>query len=195
MAKAKYKATRVKDGEFCTLEVEVRAEDTGPVLSICGVHGRVVKRAVAKREALEYWASYFEDCPDAIIEMNRRFNRRFTSTTGAARFVVECDGEFHGLDVMIDADKRVYIGESFGQIRETIAEWFPEAIPFLPYHLNNMNAACEHQRAQGMTWITHPLNECEVCEHELGKSWIYEPLPENVIEWAKSVPNLSNVED
>jgi hypothetical protein len=39
--------------------------------------------------------------------------------------------------------------ETGGQIREELARWFPEAARWLPWHLNNLNAGCEHQDALG----------------------------------------------
>jgi hypothetical protein len=36
---------------------------------------------------------------------------------------------------------------SFGQIREHLEHFFPECAPYFEWHLNGMNAGCEHQRA------------------------------------------------
>lgn len=147
----KAKITRVRGKEFCTLEVELRAgqNDSGPELSICGVHGDVMPRSNAKKRALEYWKSHFDDDPGQIIDMNKRCGTRFTSATSAARYVLSQDGEFHGLDVMDDDGKAVMIGHSFGQITDTIVRFFPEAAPYMRWHLNNMHAGCEHQDALG----------------------------------------------
>jgi hypothetical protein len=147
---AKRKITRRKGNRFCTLEVELREDHLSrPVLSICGVEGEILKRNAAKKHSLSYWESYFEDQPGEIQSMNKRFNKRFTSARGAAKFVIATDGEFHGLDVVSEDDKEVMICNSCGQIRDSLADFFPEAIPFFQYHLNNCNAGCTHQKALG----------------------------------------------
>jgi hypothetical protein len=145
--------TRRRGDRWCRIEVALE----GDQLSICGSEGRVLKRAAAKKEALEYWRNFFDDNPDELIEMNKRCGKRFTSATGAARFVLKSDGELHGLDVTgPETGSEVYITESGGQIRETLAEWFPEVVPYLKWHLNDMNAACEHQEAEG--WAERPID-------------------------------------
>ena len=45
------------------------------------------------------------------------------------------------------------------------------------WHLNDMRAECEHQRALGWTWATHPSEPCPECGYRLGSKWLYEPLP------------------
>lgn len=139
------KITRTKDGRFCTVEIEL--EDGR--LSICGEEGRVVTSMAACEQAIDYWRSYFEDDPGAIKEMNQRMGTHFRSALTAARYVLRTDGEFHGLDATKMNDGSVRLLESCGQIVETIREWFPEVIPLLPWHLNDMHAGCEHQDALG----------------------------------------------
>jgi len=148
----KRKITREKDGRFCTVEIEI----TDGRLSVCGEEGRIVSSRVAKKQALEYWRSFFEDSPEEMIAMNKRCGTRFTSPTSAARYVLNTDGEFHGLDAHEAPDGRIRLLESCGQIRETIVEWFPEVAPLLPWHLNDMKAACEHQEAEG--WDKRPID-------------------------------------
>jgi len=142
--------TRVKGDRFCTLEIELENER----LSIRSVEGRIVSKANAKKEAIEYWKGFFEENPGEIQSMNTRFGKRLTSATGAARFVTQTDGDYHGLDIMSEDSSveqngtHVRIGESFGQ-QETLLEYFPEVAPLLPWHLNDMHAGCEHQEALG----------------------------------------------
>lgn len=45
------------------------------------------------------------------------------------------------------------------------------------WHLNDMRAECEHQRALGWTYQTHPAAECPECGYRLGTAWLYEELP------------------
>ena len=152
--------------EWCALEVEIRDVGDGKRrLSICGAAGVIVKRAEAKREALEYWESFFEESPEELKHMGERFGRKFRTARGGARFVLDTDGEFHGLEVDHESDdgKWIYIGHSWGQIREEIARFFPEAMPYFKWHLNDMR----------------PTQD--------GKSWGYEPLPPEVIAWVENL--------
>lgn len=174
---------RKKNGHFC--EVEIRL-DKGR-LSICGTEGRIERRAMAKKEALEYWRSYFEDNPEEIMSMNKRFNKRFTSSTGAAKFVLESDGDLHGIDVHAEDGNDILISESCGQICETITEWFPEVVPLMKWHLNDMHAECEHQEKRGETWNTHPDAKCPDCGYKLGSAWLKRDLPDEVIKLAETV--------
>lgn len=143
------KITRRKGNEFCTLEVELSEHDGKTRLSICGVAGEILKRNEAKRQSLEYWESFFEDNPNELIAMNERCNKRFRSAKSAAKFVLATDGDFHGLDVTEETDNEVFTCHSCGQIREELGRFFPEAIPYFQYHLNDMNAGCTHQKALG----------------------------------------------
>lgn len=137
--------TRIKGSRFCTLTITLEAGR----LSITGDEGRIIQTAQAKKEALEYWRSFFEDSPAEIQAMNKAHNKRFTSARGAAKFVLDQDGELHGLDVVRQDEKRVFVLESCGQIRGKLLEYFPEVAPLLPWHLNDMRAGCEHQEALG----------------------------------------------
>lgn len=148
----KRKFTRRRGDRWCSVEIELSEDGR---LSITGEEGHVVTRLQARKEAIAYWRSYFEDHPAEIILMNKRHNKRLTSATGAAKFVLETDDEFHGLDVVTDSGvahkNEVLVLESCGQIQETIREYFPEIAPLLPWHLNDMRADCEHQEALG--WL------------------------------------------
>ena len=78
------------------------------------------------------------------------------------------------------------------------------------WHLNNMRAGCEHQRANWgdvtarvetekgprprcQTYPTeHPdgvlTKPCEVCGYKYGSEWLYEEVPVNVLKWLQSLP-------
>lgn len=44
------------------------------------------------------------------------------------------------------------------------------------YHLNGMNAGCEHQRAEN--WQPWMLSKpCPTCEYKYGTAWLYSPIP------------------
>ena len=141
----KREITRTKQSRYCTVRIELEADR----LSITGEEGRIVTNRAARKQALAYWTAYFADERGAIQEMNERCKTRFTSARGAARYVLENDGEFHGLDATETADGKVRLLESCGCIHESVAKWFPEVAPLLPWHLNDMKAGCEHQEALG----------------------------------------------
>ena len=103
---------------------------------------------------------------------------------------------------------------SSGQNIDTIVQLFPHnkrvkriAEIWTQYHLNDMNAGCEHQRANWDTskkidyptttatagWINftkHPdgllMKPCEVCGYEYGSAWLYSPIPDEIIAEIKS---------
>lgn len=163
---------RERKGEYCTLEVEMREGR----LSICGTYGEIVTPKAARAQARDYWESYFEDAPEEIIRLGRR------TAKGAARYVLEVDGEYHGLDVDDEYGEKVYLVQGGGQIVRELNEWFPEIAHWLPYHLNDMKAECIHQEARGESWTTHPLAECPDCGYKLGSAWQRRELPADIVE-------------
>lgn len=139
--------TKVEGNEFCTMLVELRPESMGwgeneqegppmACLAITAVTGYIVTERQARKEALNYWISYFEEHEDNIRSLNANQGTRFRSATSAARYVLSVDGEYHGLDIHKHEDGKVYIGTGWGCQHEEIATWFPDAIPHIPYHLN-----------------------------------------------------------
>jgi len=60
------------------------------------------------------------------------------------------------------------------------------------WHLNHMRSACEHQRAFGWTFETHPSAPCPTCGYKLGHAWLREELPESVIEFLHALPAASD---
>jgi len=81
------------------------------------------------------------------------------------------------------------------------------------YHLNDLHAGCEHQRALGwedilldpgqpktqknMASWTYPKDHpggvlakpCPICGYEFGTKWLKEEIPVDVLEWLKGLPN------
>jgi hypothetical protein len=169
----------VEEGRWCRLEVTLKTDEEGggsPTtggsrtrttegsLSICGSEGRIVDGDSLREEALQYWIGYFEDAPESVVDMLKRFKEDMMRwlkegmelEEAAARVVLEVDGEFHGLDIedeMSEAEKgedgSYLVVESCGQIREELVEWFPEVKPWIKWHLNDMKAGCEHQEEMG----------------------------------------------
>jgi hypothetical protein len=62
------------------------------------------------------------------------------------------------------------------------------------WHLNDMRSGCEHQRAMGWTYEEHHNRatfkgeNCPICGYSIGSSWLYEPLPEDVVDFLASLP-------
>lgn len=107
---------------------------------------------------------------------------------------------------------------SCGQNIDAIVRLFPHnkrvkriAEIWTQYHLNDMNAGCEHQRANWdlskkveiekygrkemklVSWIyptEHPdgllMKPCEVCGYAYGSAWLYSPIPDEIIAEIKS---------
>lgn len=135
---------KVKGARFCVAEIEI--EDGK--FSLCGTAGRIISRAAAKKEALQHWVSFFEECPEDRREMNERCGCNCRTPLSAARYVLQTDGEFHGLDVHREDERGVFVVECGGQIRGELAEFFPWLEPFFQYHLNDMHAGTPEQEAE-----------------------------------------------
>jgi hypothetical protein len=118
------------DNTFCQLEVK-----NNGYFSITVAYGQIVTRAQARKMAKDYWISFFEEIPGEMTDMGRRFGRRFRAPNAAAQFVLDIDGEFYGLDVIMEEENKIYICKSCGQIINSIKEFFPWIIPFLNLHL------------------------------------------------------------
>jgi hypothetical protein len=94
-------------------------------------------------------------------------------------------------EIAMKGSKRDGPGSSFGQI--DIAD-----LPNTPlarrigevwerWHLNDMRAGCEHQRALGWSrYEDHPSEPCPVCGYEYGSAWLYEPLPDEIVAEVES---------
>jgi len=127
---------RKKGKEWCRVEIELDAGN----LSICGSYGEIVTAKAGRKQAKEYWQSFFEESPSE-----------------------QTDGEYHGLNVIEQDGNSLLIKHGGGQCVEEIAKWFPEVAPYLKYHLNDMNAACKHQEALGWRSCQGYHKEGETC--------------------------------
>lgn len=111
--------------------------------TMSGLYGQVLTREQAKEEAFEYWRSFFEDQPEELGKLVARFPEAACgygndAASSAANFVLETDGEFHGVEVHIDEENRVLAVRGGGQCREEINKWFPEVKKLWKWHLNNL---------------------------------------------------------
>ena len=76
-------------------------------------------------------------------------------------------------------------------------KWFDLLDIWKLWHLNDMHAECEHQRALGWTYDTHHGTEldefeghpCPVCGYHIGSSWLKVELPASVIATLESMPD------
>lgn len=65
------------------------------------------------------------------------------------------------------------------------------------WHLNDMRAGCEHQRAMGWKCNDHHDKKtfkgeaCPVCGYSIGSSWLTEELPPEVVEFLINLPESS----
>lgn len=142
----KRKRFKVKGTKWCEMEIEL-SEDEKPRLSICGSYGSIIQSRSAKKLAREYWESFFADNRSELAEFALKYGKR--TPRSAASYVLEVDGDRHGLDVHKEVDGKCYLVECCGQIQEELIKFFPDCKPYLKWHLNDMNAGCEHQEALG----------------------------------------------
>jgi len=66
------------------------------------------------------------------------------------------------------------------------------------WHLNTMQAACEHQRALGWTYDSHHGNNpdkpfagdaCPECGYLIGSAWLTENVPADVLDFLHHLPD------
>lgn len=107
-----------------------------------------------------------------------------------------------GPELSISAElRRSGHGVMFGQCRDEVKAVALRGTPIMPrreilrmvdiwerWHMNGMQAGCEHQRALGWnSYDEHPSEPCPTCGYKYGTAWLYEPLPQDVIDWAQEV--------
>ena len=56
------------------------------------------------------------------------------------------------------------------------------------WHLNDMRAGCVHQRAMDWNVDEHLGKPCPICGYKYGYVWIFEPIPDEIIEWLFNLP-------
>jgi hypothetical protein len=102
----------------------------------------------------------------------------------------------HGAFVLNrDGDPRAFDGGQIVDEVEAVTQFAPgwdaarrdRLVDIWRWHLNDVNAACEHQRALGWTYDTHKGQDCPVCGYRIGSEWRYEELPADVIGFMREV--------
>jgi hypothetical protein len=67
--------------------------------------------------------------------------------------------------------------------------WFDFLDAWKVWHLNDMQAGCEHQRALGWTsYDAHPSEPCPVCGYKYGSAWRTTEVPSAVLDFLDSLP-------
>lgn len=58
------------------------------------------------------------------------------------------------------------------------------------YHLNDMHPGCVHQREfEQELYEKHRGAHCDICNYTYCTAWIYEPLPEGLVDELKELVN------
>lgn len=148
----------------------VQVEWDGKRLSITGSYGEYMAEDDARRNAYEGWVDYFDGDDEAFGAFVKRFSG-ISTVEEAARYVLDSDGEFHGLDVDPSAPGRdgyVAIGTGYGCVHDTIRAHFPELAPLIAYHLNDMTPGTPAQMAELDNW--YKANPDERHSYELSRT-------------------------
>jgi len=62
------------------------------------------------------------------------------------------------------------------------------------WHLNDLKAGCEHQRALGWEeegYNKHPSEACPVCSYKFGTAWNTIEIPQTVLNFLKTLPETN----
>jgi len=153
-----------------------------------------------------------------------------SAETGETFVTIEWDGRRLSISGVEGPKPNGNCRGSCGQIEasiESFAEgWDQEKLDKLRtlwrrWHLNDMRAGCEHQRAEGWAdrpidpskptdaYIKHPDGSrgwnrltwlpakdggllcapCPTCGYKYGTAWLYEAVPQDVIDWLGALPD------
>jgi len=100
---------------------------------------------------------------------------------------------------MANGDCRGSCGQCVGSVRECelAAEWTEDMRTRLVevwerWHLNDMRAGCEHQRALG--WTNENMSQpCPTCGYKYGHAWLFEQVPSDVLDFLESLPTSDDM--
>ena len=59
------------------------------------------------------------------------------------------------------------------------------------YHLNDLQAGCEHQRLAGITYKDNPSHICPICGYKIGSAWKRLEVPEDVLQILIDMPEAT----
>lgn len=98
------------------------------------------------------------------------------------------NGDAHGScgQIALDASRPAEGWDflSVCKLAETWARW----------HLNDMRAGCEHQRAEGWTHVGGKDvigKPCPSCGYKYGTAWLFEEVPADVLEYLRGLPEAT----
>lgn len=92
-----------------------------------------------------------------------------------------CLGSCGQIDVHGPKVDKLAPGWNRAKLKKFLAAWGR-------WHLNDMNAACKHQRARGETYDSNPKAICKDCGYHIGTAWLFEEIPQDVIDFIESLP-------
>ncbi len=87
-------------GEIVVINIDngIRHGNRTPYLAVTHSTVEPYTYAAAKAYAKQYWIDFFEDEPYQMQDMNKRMGTNFRTPAGAAKYVLDTDGELHGFD-------------------------------------------------------------------------------------------------
>ena len=66
--------------------------------------------------------------------------------------------------------------------------WYDFLDIWKKYHLNNLQAGCEHQRK--LKWTTQQVGKpCPTCGYKYGSKWLRTEVPREVVEFLRNLPD------
>jgi hypothetical protein len=113
------------------------------------------------------------------------FTRVKTFGKSGVRIVVTIKYENERLSITADG----YEGRRWsfgGQSYDELLKEFPSSARLVElwkeWHLNDLQAGCEHQRALGWTSEVHLSEPCPTCGYKYGTAWLFKAVPVDVLE-------------
>lgn len=134
------------------------------------------------------------------FELEKRIGTMDTGYRSRAVVTIEASWDGTRLSMTGTAERpRAADIDAGGQMQDDVAAMAPDeleipeadrdALVFIwrLYHLNDLSAGCEHQRAAGWTYDEHPAEPCPVCDYKMGTAWLTAPVPADVLERLRSL--------
>ena len=113
------------------------------------------------------------------VNVSISFKESRLSITGNSSIMC---GQINGyLESLDHKDYRLCSGWSEEMYRKLLDIW-------KRWHLNDIRAGCSHQREMGWNRDEHLGKPCPICGYKYGCGWIFEPVPDEVVEWLFNLP-------
>lgn len=118
-------------------------------LSVTGTIGYLTSPRYARQQALEQNISWLEESETNMDYIRQNSGKNFRSAVSAARWILETDGEYTGMDlhdeVSVGKGTRVLLTHSCGMVHDELKQAFPELKPLFPWHMSDMKAGTPDQ--------------------------------------------------